>query len=157
LSFAYAVWFLQASLSRELSNVKLNDSLFISRRLFGKELPQEVNRVCDLSSEFSDPARIRRLSGYLCYPILDASTCDPSTLIELAKSLPPMPDSPLLIHCANGHGRTGMFAAIWLLTHGFAQDAAQAIQLLKAARPQLKLGTDQHATVENAAAILTRQ
>lgn len=155
LSFAYVTWSIQLWFTREPSYARVHETLFISRRLLTNELPGGVKRVCDLTSELSDPAAIRSLNGYVSYPILDASTCDPASLVSLARSLPPIYDRPLLIHCANGHGRTGMFAAIWLLTHGFASEPSSAIQLIQTVRPAAKLGPIQYATVEKAFAILT--
>jgi protein-tyrosine phosphatase len=150
LIFVRGVWRLQISLSKEPAINFVNSSLAVSRRLLVRELPESVDRICDLTCEFIDPKRFRDMPAYFCHPILDAGACRSSELIELARSLPPLNDQILLIHCANGHGRTGMFAAVWLLTHGFVPTVDDAIRMLKEARPGIALRARQRRLVMEA-------
>lgn len=150
LIFVHSVWRLQISLSREPAITFVNSSLAVSRRLLARELPENIDRVCDLTCEFIDPKLIRDKPAYCCHPILDAGACTHSELIELARALPPSNGNLLLIHCANGHGRTGMFAAVWLLTHGFATTVDDAIKLLQDARPGIGLRSRQRRLVKEA-------
>lgn len=109
-----------------------------------------MDRVCDLTCEFMDPKSIRDKPAYCCHPILDAGTRTSAELIELARTLPPTSETMLLIHCANGHGRTGMFAAVWLLTHGFVRTVDDAIIMLRDARPGIGLRARQRRLVMEA-------
>jgi hypothetical protein len=154
LTFVYGVWRCQIVLSREPAFHRVNAFLIVARRLLKREYPGNVDRVCDLTCEFLDPKLIRTKSGYLCLPILDAGTCSARELIELAHRLPPLDGELLLIHCANGHGRTGMVAAVWLLTHRFARSVDEAMTILQRARPGIGLRSRQLCVVEEAFTLL---
>ncbi len=154
LLFAHAVWAAQVGLSREAAANRVNPALIISRRLREHEYPDDVGLICDLTCELSAPRLIRSRSTYRCHPILDAGTVSAGELIAFANSVPPSDQGPVLIHCANGHGRTGMFAAIWLMVHGYATSAGEAIALLKTARPGVRLRPRQFSVVTKAGKIL---
>jgi len=154
ITFAYTVWRMQVFLSREPAISLVNDSLAVSRRLLAHEAPADVDIVCDLTCELVDPESLRAKPGYCCHPILDAGTCSASELIDLARRLPPSTDRRLLIHCANGHGRTGMFAAVWLITHGFVETVDDALAMLRTARPGIGLRIRQRRLVVEADALL---
>lgn len=144
LLFAHLVWLAQISLSAEPAASVVNDWLVISRRLRSHELPPQIAQICDLTCELTDPARFRLRDSYVCHPILDAGAADAARLAAFAKLLPPSDAGKLLIHCANGHGRTGMFAAIWLLAHGFATSADDAVEAVQKARPGVSLRRRQY-------------
>lgn len=150
LAFAYLAWSAQVALSRESAFNPVNESLVVSRRLRARELPPGVVQVCDLTCEFIDPELFRSQCDYHCYPILDAGSVSPSELAAMARAIAPPKNGQLLVHCANGHGRTGMFTAIWLVVHGFATTADDAFQLLQAARPGMRLRARQRRVVQAA-------
>jgi hypothetical protein len=150
LIYVQSVWLLQISLSCEPAINYVNDSLALSRRLLPREVPDTVAIVCDLTCEFVDPKPLRSNPGYRCHPVLDAGACSAAELIDLARRLPPSNGNMLLIHCANGHGRTGMFAAVWLLTHGFVTTVDDAITMLQNARPGIGLRSRQRRLVVEA-------
>ncbi len=154
LVYAHGVWLLQIAGSRKPAMNFVNDSLCVSRRLLAHEVPDNVDSVCDLTCEFIDPQTIRTKPGYHCHPILDAGACTATELIDLARRLPPSNGQVLLIHCANGHGRTGMFAAVWLLTHGFVTTVDDAMTMLKSARPGIGLRSRQRRLVHEACSCL---
>ena len=47
------------------------------------------------------------------------------------------------IHCAEGHGRTGLFAAALLLQTGHSQTPADAVQFIQSKRHLVRLGKRQ--------------
>ncbi|TWU44827.1 hypothetical protein Poly51_58930 [Rubripirellula tenax] len=55
---------------------------------------------------------------------------------------------PVLIHCAQGHGRTGLVAAAVLIVSGEAQTAADAIAIIQAVRPGVELNKAQRMILE---------
>lgn len=154
LMFVHGVWRLQIALSHEPAINYVNSSLAVSRRLLAHELPEDITRVCDLTCEFRDPKHIRTKLRYECHPILDAGACTAAELIDLARKLSPSNEEILLIHCANGHGRTGMFAAVWLLTHGLVTSVDDAITMLQAVRPGIGLRPRQRRLVMEAMSAL---
>lgn len=154
LLYAHCVWLLQIAISNEPAVSFVNNSLAVSRRLVSGEFPAHVERVCDLTCEFVDPFSMRSKPGYCCHPILDAGACSAAELVALARGLPPSNGDILLIHCANGHGRTGMFAAVWLLTHGIVTAPDAAIKILQDTRPGIRLRSRQRRLVDEAFTIL---
>ncbi len=156
LIFAELIWLLQTVFSREPAWNEVNSFLIVSRRLRLREFPKDVTRVCDLTCELTDPETVRSRFEYCSMPILDAGTMGAAELMTAAKSLPPDIDRKLLIHCANGHGRTGMFAAVWLLVHQFAKSPDEAMSMLTTARPGIALRRRQREAVIDAFRMLTR-
>jgi hypothetical protein len=159
LMFARGVWLLQLSLSSAPATAQVNRSLVIARRMRAHELPADAALVCDLTCEFLDPKPIRSRPGYVTFPILDASIAPAEELIAMAQSLPPPAEGALVlfVHCAKGHGRTGMFAATWLMVHGFAKTADAAVAQLVAARPELKLRRKQRAVLDDVQTMLANE
>jgi protein-tyrosine phosphatase len=139
---AHVVWRAQCLLIREVAYHVVNDELIVARRLFGHEMPDHVEALLDLTSEFRDPSEIQAHPGYRCLPILDGGSISAEELVPALRNLRPSPGKRVLIHCANGHGRTGMAGAAWLILHGYATTAEEAVATLKHVRPgvMLKMG-----------------
>ncbi|MEM6364018.1 MAG: tyrosine-protein phosphatase [Planctomycetota bacterium] len=142
LCYVSAVWHVVRLLSREPPTSKLNDDLMLSRRLLRKELPEGVASVVDLTCEFTEPKDGWDLQSYRCHPILDGTGSTSGEIRELAIEITKMP-KPVLIHCAQGHGRTGLVSAAVLIVSGEAGTASEAIELIQAVRCGVKLNKAQ--------------
>jgi len=142
------VWRLQILTHREPAYHEINEHLIVSRRLSAAEFPENVTLICDLTCEFCDPLTIRKHPGYRSLPILDGCGVSGEKLMELVKELLPSKSGRLLIHCALGHGRTGMVASAWLIAHGDAKSVDEAIGILKSFRPGISLRKWQRIAVE---------
>jgi protein-tyrosine phosphatase len=153
-AFTHVVYRLQNAVSREPPWHHVNERLTIGRRLDAVEYPSDVTHICDLTAEFCDPVSIRQSLTYLTFPILDAGSVAPADLLRLARELRVAEGDRMLIHCANGHGRTGMVAAVWLMVHGFATTVDEAVQMIQRARPQVKLNRRQRAAIEGVSRLL---
>jgi len=68
--------------------------------------------------------------------MLDGNVPD---LAQLEKSFSQLRDGLSYIHCAQGHGRTGLYAALLLYRQGLVSNAEDALQLLQEKRPALSL------------------
>ena len=136
-----AVWHAARLLVREPAVSPVPGArLWLARRLLAHELPAEVRVVIDLTCEFIEPASIRG-ETYVCMPILDARA---PKLVDLQAAIEKVADADaVLIHCAQGHGRTGLFAAALLLRRGLAHTPAQALAKVMAARPNVRLSSAQ--------------
>ena len=145
--YVASVWHVVRLLSREPKSHLLGDDLVLSRRLLGHELPENVASVVDLTCEFTEPNDHWKIQSYTCYPMLDGSAATADQIRELAMEINDMP-KPVLIHCAQGHGRTGLVAAAALLVSGKAQTAADAIALVQSARPGAELNREQRSVLE---------
>ena len=156
--FALAVWHLHRRLGdRGAACDRLEGNLFVGRRPLENDLPAEVAAdpnavILDLTAEFADVPAVRDHPGYRCEPVLDAAAPSADELARIVAHLPPPGGPPALIHCANGRGRTGLVAAAWLLAHGLAGDAEEAMNRVRTARPAVRLLPRQRRILEEFAA-----
>jgi protein-tyrosine phosphatase len=144
LQFTLVTWHLIRLTSREPAVNQVDADLYVSRRLLSGEVPVTVNSVIDLTCELTDPAFE---CSYLCFPVLDASCPSAKELNDLAKRILELP-KPLLIHCAQGHGRTGLVASAVLLASGKASTPTEALAVVKASRPGVELNSMQQKTLD---------
>ena len=142
LVYTYLLRHVWRVLSREDALGHTEEDLVLARRLMDSEFPNEVVSVVDLTAEFTEPHGIRSLPGYCCYPTLDGSAIEPELLREAANAVLGF-QSPVLIHCANGHGRTGTLAGAVFLLKGVVSSPEEAVQRLKECRPGLALNRRQ--------------
>lgn len=147
LAYVAIVWHVVRLVSRESKADALTDELMLSRRLLANELPSEVASVVDLTCEFTEPITEWPGVSYICFPMLDGSGASPTQLRTLAAEIIELP-SPVLIHCAQGHGRTGLVAAAVLLVSGKAQTAEEAIAMIQSVRPGVELNRMQRSLLE---------
>jgi hypothetical protein len=118
--FVLANWWTQKTLSREPVHAEVAPGVWIGRRAGAGELPPGTALVIDLTSEFREPATVRRGCEYLCVPVLDACECGDESLVRAAIARIEATSGPVYIHCAQGHGRAGMFATALLERGVFA-------------------------------------
>ena len=145
--YGLAVWHGVRLLSREPMFNWLGDDFVLSRRLLRHELPKGIASIVDLTCEFTEPKDGWDVQSYTCYPMLDGSAPSPDEIRSLATQIIQMP-RPVLIHCAQGHGRTGLVAAAVLLVSGRAQTSDGAIAMVKAVRPGVELNRIQRSILE---------
>jgi protein-tyrosine phosphatase len=140
LALTTAVWNLVRLLSREPAISPVTDDLFVGRRLQPHELDREFDNYVDLTAEFSEPSSIRQTTAYFCFPILDGAAPSPESLRAAVGRLRL---GTTFIHCAQGHGRTGLFALAVLMMRGAARSVDEALRILQAARPGIRLNKQQ--------------
>jgi protein-tyrosine phosphatase len=147
LLFTWAVWHLSRWVRREPPFHRIAPGLLAGRRLLPREMPAEVRTVVDLTAEFAEPRAVRGTGSYLCLPMLDASVPTDGELRELLDRIGRSPE-PVYVHCAEGHGRTGLVAAALLVRKGLANDAEEALAALRGIRPGVDLKPAQRALLE---------
>lgn len=150
------VWLLAVRCSRENPYDQLIDGVLIGRRLRSSELPPGTQTVVDLTAEFPEPLALRRVPNYLAAPMLDASALAPEALHELTTRIAASP-TPIYIHCAQGHGRTGLVAALLLLARGEATTPTDALARTQEAREGVGLNGLQRKRLEAAASLLDKE
>lgn len=139
LALTWAIWHASRSLSREPPISALSPQLRLARRLLAHELPPDIDLVVDLTSEF--PTRLRP-PHYLNLRILDGGVPDPAELRRVLDSVPRT--GTILIHCAQGHGRTALFTACLLVERdGLTADAA--VSAILSVRPLARMSRHQRA------------
>lgn len=150
------VWWGQVLVSREEAFSSVNRELILARRLRSWEIPESVGVICDLTAEMRDPKNLRMRSDYCCFPVLDAGAMTPEMLKQIVEELRVDEGQRVLIHCANGHGRSGMVGCAWLIAHGFAESADEALTMIQSARPGVRLRAGQRRAVEEFAEMWKR-
>jgi hypothetical protein len=145
LLFTTTVWHLIRAISREPVRNEVTGQLMVGRRLLASELEGEFDNFVDLTAEFSEPSVIRRAPGYRCFPILDGAAPTPEALRAAVASLRP---GRTYVHCAQGHGRTGLFALAVLLDSGAARSVEDGMRMLSAVRPAIRLSREQERCIE---------
>ena len=140
LAYTWAIWHLCRLLSREAAFNEIDDELVIGRRLLAGEAPDGFDHYVDLTAEFEEPMPIRTRSSYRCLPILDASV---PSFAELRGVVESASTGRTFVHCAQGHGRTGLFALALLLHRKRVHTIEEGVGLLKNLRPAVKLNRTQ--------------
>ena len=143
--YSAALWHLLRLVSREAACNTVSETLVIGRRVLASEVESRFDNFVDLTAEFSEPAAIRRSTGYRCFPILDGAAPSPEALHAALTGLRP---GRTYVHCAQGHGRTALFALAILLHSGAAQNVEEGLRLLSAARPAIRLSREQRQCIQ---------
>ena len=149
LLYLWAVWHIIRLVSREPAHDNLVDGILIGRRLLSAEIPAGTQTVVDLTSEFPEPSALRSVPNYMAVPMLDASVLPSQSLANIASEIA-MAESPVYIHCAQGHGRTGLIAALVLIARGDVTDPDTALKLVQSARPLVSLNGVQRDALKDA-------
>jgi protein-tyrosine phosphatase len=142
LMYSWAVWHALRLLSREPPWQEVAPQLRIGRRLLPREFPADVGLLVDVAAEFPEPGSNRVGRTYVSFPVLDASVPKVDDLVALAQKICKH-DGVVLIHCAQGHGRSGLVAAAVLLCRGKATTVIDAIRQIRASRPGVRLNPQQ--------------
>lgn len=137
--YSHLFWHLINILSREPKIGVIDNKVWIGRRLIRDELPPQVEAIIDLTAEFREPRNLMAGRNYKSFPILDASTPETQSLKRFIDDLPAEGN---YIHCAQGHGRTGLFTIAFLIMKGFYSSIEQAKSVIQKTRPRLRLNRD---------------
>jgi len=134
LSSLWLTWQITRLLGKEAAHVELCPDIFIGRRLLHQELPPGMASIVDLTSEFAEPRKVVQGRQYYSFRVLDAGAPPPEVLAQWADRLVDAP-RPMLIHCAQGHGRTATMASALLVRSGAASSVEEALELVWRVRP----------------------
>ena len=145
LIYTTAVWHVMRLASREPARNVVNEHLVVGRRLLGWEFDGGLDNYVDLTAEFSEPRAVRNSSSYRSFPILDGAAPTPEALRAAVAGLRP---GRTFIHCAQGHGRTGLFALAVLLSTGVARSVEDGLGMLSAVRPAIRLSAEQRRCIQ---------
>jgi len=148
-----AVWHFARLMSSEPASNEVGDALVIGRRPANDEVVPDVANLIDLTSELQEPPQFRTHAGYVCLPTLDATA---PSLEQLALTMRRLRPGRAFIHCAQGHGRTGLAALAFLLSRGLVDNVPDALRKIQLARPGVRLNREQYRCAEAYAALLEK-
>jgi protein-tyrosine phosphatase len=149
LPYFLSVWtiWLVRLISLEHAWDEVAPGLFLGRWPASGRLPSGVRVVVDMTAEFPARASVRASRDYLCLPTLDTALPSSAAFASIATNVA-RSEGRLFVHCGAGHGRGAIMAAAILLCRGAAKSVPEAVSMLKAARPRVRLGRSQHLFLE---------
>lgn len=140
LLVSYGVWWAWRTLTPEPTHHLIQDGLWLGRRPLAGELPEQVERVVDMTAEFSRAQGLRAGLTFLELPTLDGlPPKDVVAFDSLIRALIETP-TPTYIHCAQGHGRSALVVLAVLLSADETLELDEAIKRLQGIRPGVSLG-----------------
>jgi hypothetical protein len=151
LLITLGVWHLLRVALPESPADQIAPGIWVARRPFHFEIPPDVRTIVDVTAEFSVAAGVRAQREYICFPTLDGHVCDAAQFAETVREVAAL-DGGILIHCAQGHGRSAALAAALLIARGLAEDLEDAERRMTVARPRIRLKPSQRALVNAFAA-----
>ena len=131
LIFTWLIFKLQIWLSKERFSDNISGTkIWLSRRPTDKDDLTSFDTIIDLTCEF---VKDKTDKNYQCYPNLDGN---------ILKNLPNLRkinlEHNILIHCANGHGRSALFASILLKQIGIEESTQSALKKIIQSRALAK-------------------
>jgi hypothetical protein len=143
--YTTTIWHLVRLFSREPAHSAVTEQLVVGRRLLAFELDGEYDDYVDLTAEFSESSVIRHSPSYRSFPILDGAAPTPEALHAAVSSLRV---GRTFVHCAHGHGRTGLFALAVILNSGIAKSVEDGLRMMSAVRPGIRLNREQQRCIQ---------
>ncbi len=141
---SWIIWHMMRLLQREAPFNQISQTLFVGRRLLDREFPKSVATCIDLTSEFDEVRKVRQRTHYVSLPILDGGVPRREALEE---TLDALPEGPVYVHCAQGHGRAALFAMALLARRKEIRSYEEGMALLQSARPGVVLNRFQETFV----------
>jgi protein-tyrosine phosphatase len=137
----WAIWHADRILRREDCANEVAPGLWVGRRPLAGEVPVGVRVIVDLTAEFPAVRAVREHPGYVCVPVLDGGVPEGRVFGALIGRLEG--ETGVYVHCASGHGRSGMLAAALLMRRGIAGSVDEAEVELRRGRAGIRLNRGQ--------------
>ena len=150
MSYASLIFF---RLARVVPFQEIVPGLYLGGWLFPWErarLRKEgIASVLDLTCELGEASFLRDVKVYRCIPLLDGTAPTRAQLqagIDFIREQ--LPNGPVYVHCAMGHGRSATVVAGYLMATGAVADLPAAVSMIRARRPGIRLNAAQRRSVE---------
>lgn len=143
--YTQLVWHSLRLFTREEAFHRVTDDLIVGRRLLPHEVTNDIRNYVDLTAEFEEPGPIRERFNYVCLPILDGGVPKSD---EVRNALRKLDGGKTYVHCAQGYGRTALFTILLLAEQGVVRNLGEGMELLRQARPRMRLTRLQASFVE---------
>jgi protein-tyrosine phosphatase len=150
LALTWIAWHLRRLVSRQPCCHEVAPGLWLGRRPLAREVPAGVVLLVDLTAEFWPARGVRDGRTYLTLPTLDADSPDEARLRAFVEQVASHP-GPVYVHCALGLGRSALLVAAVLLQRGLAADEREALRVLRAIRPGVRLSGRQRRLLQRLA------
>lgn len=133
LALTYLAGWIQAKLSKESPWDRIGETnVTISRYPFGlDDWNGDFDLVVDLTCELPSSAKRIRGARYESFPNLDGVP-----LVENGDELVSEREERILVHCAQGHGRSAIFTSRLLVRLGWVESLDEGLHLIRRSRPK---------------------
>ena len=148
LLLTWTVWHIQRLISKEDCCNQIVPGIWLGRRPYINELPNNISLIVDLTAEFSEPTNLISGKTYICIPTLDTLVPNKHVFHELIIKIANWKGN-VYIHCALGYGRSATVVAGVLIAKGLVNNFEEAEKLLKTARPKIKFSQAQRKLLNN--------
>ena len=123
---------------------EIEPGLYLGSRLLSRDeramAALKIASVLDLTAEFPEVPFLRKLPAYLCIPLLDRTAPSQAQLkTGIAFIRERLPQGPVYVHCALGHGRSATVVLAYLVSSGKFANVETAIQHVRRKRPNVDL------------------
>jgi len=136
LLFTWIIWGLESVLSKEDAVNKIpGTNISIGKYPLFHDIATAYDLIIDLTAEFPKSCD---QAGYICLPNLDGVALENA---ELPYSIGP--EQNVLIHCAQGHGRSATFAAILMNQMDIQISKEEAYKKIAEVRPAARISKAQ--------------
>jgi len=130
---------------------KLTPNVWIGRKLTDAEAwelrRQGVTAVLDLTAEFPEAPAFLDVN-YCNIPVLDLTRLNADHLQRSVQFIAEHQRNGIVyVHCKVGYSRTAAAAGAYLISSGLAENAAQAVAMLRAVRPTIVIRPESHAAL----------
>jgi protein-tyrosine phosphatase len=113
-----------------------------------------ITHIVDLTGEFPSLSFHRKRGvTYICCPSMDRLLASPALLAAAVRTVS-RDARCTYVHCANGHGRSGLFAAMMLVYDGHCKTIDEALLVMKQKRQVLNWQPHQQRVAEQALELL---
>jgi protein-tyrosine phosphatase len=138
---AWGIWHGLRLFGREPAFHEVAPGVWVGRRPYARELPENVRVVVDMTAEFPVHGPAIASRRYLALPTLDASVPSVVAFRELLAQL--AGEEAIYIHCAAGHGRSATLAAALLVERRLAETWEHAERSMRERRPGIRINRTQ--------------
>lgn len=148
---SWGCWYLVSKRSDEPVYSNVDDNVYLGRYdPNGASIPHSKEvLILDFTCEFSEPKILVEKATYKCFPVLDGFyPSNPADYEDALIAVYNWP-GPIYLHCAQGHGRSGAFAAVLLAMRTGSSSLEEALHRLKGIRPGVGLEAKQRSNAED--------
>jgi hypothetical protein len=138
----YSIWYFKYKFSKENKINFFFENYYIGKKILFQDLPNEIEVVIDLTSEFNEDSNILKNRKYILFPILDGSIPDIDDFYLFIKEISKI-QSNIYIHCAEGHGRTALVGIVLYLIKNKKCSFEDGLTFIKSKRDNIRLNNTQ--------------
>ncbi len=141
-SLTWITWRLWIFIKKDQCCQEVCPKIWLGRKPFKKQIPECIDLIVDLTSEFPVSRQVKAGRDYICLPILDASVPSPETFAGLIQILSRWQGN-IYIYCGQGNGRAPTVIIGYLIFQGIVKNVHEAETYLKKIRPSINLSKSQ--------------